>query len=80
MTKTGVTYLFQRELGLAATLCSLPGTSGFVGGAADSTGPGEAGINDAPSSARNGLRAEFSFGPFQSGSMRAGTPAAQQAG
>jgi hypothetical protein len=46
----------------------------------DSTGTGEAGINDAPSSARNRLRVEFSFGPFQSGWMQAGYAVAQPAG
>jgi hypothetical protein len=44
MTNTGVTYLSQLELGLVAMLCSLLGTSGFIGGAVDSPGTGEAGI------------------------------------
>jgi hypothetical protein len=56
MTNTGVTYLCQRELDPVTKLCSLPGASDFVGGVADSTGTGEVGINDAPSTARNKLR------------------------
>jgi hypothetical protein len=32
MTNTGVTYFCQWEPGSAATLCSLPGASGFVAG------------------------------------------------
>ena len=58
----------QRALGPAPTLCSLPGTSGFGGGATDW---GESDISDGPSSARNRMRVEFSFGAFRSGSMPA---------
>jgi hypothetical protein len=78
MTNTGVTYLSQLELGPVATLCSLPGTSDFVGSAADSTGTGEVGIDDAPLSAKNRLRVEFHLVLSPSGSMRAGTPTPQQ--
>jgi len=54
MTRRGVTYFFN-----LAPLCeeaaglSLSGGSGFVTGAADSAGTGEADIKFAPSAARN---------------------------